>query len=234
MSSFEELTVDGSQMKMYIGAPSEGGPHPAMIVMCHGAGIDGFTEDRVDQLAQAGYIAVAPDMFHRIPDITDGAEKRENMSDVEIANDIQVAEDYLLGRSDVDKARIGIIGHCMGGRMSFQGAIESSVIKACVVFYGGNMMKTWGRDIPKTPFERLSEISCPVIGFFGLDDDNPSPADVDQIEHALKNLEIDCEFHRYENAGHAFQNFLNRDKFRKDPNADAWTRTLEFLSDKLG
>jgi carboxymethylenebutenolidase len=173
-------------------------------------------------------------MFHCIPDITDGAKKRDNLSDVEIANDIHATVDYVQGRSDVDGSRIGIIGHCMGGRMSFQGAIESAAIKACAVFYGGNMMKTWGRDIPKTPFERLDETTCPVIGFFGLDDENPSPADVDQIEHALKDLKIDCEFHRYEEAGHAFQNILNRDKFRKDPNVDAWTRTLDFLSDKLG
>ena len=234
MSSFEELTVDGSQMRLYVGAPSEAGPHSAVIVMCHGTGIDGFTEDRVDQLAQAGYVAVAPDMFHCIPDITDGAKKRDNLSDVEIANDIHATVDYVQGRSDVDGSRIGIIGHCMGGRMSFQGAIESAAIKARTVFYGGNMMKTWGRDIPKTPFERLDETTCPVIGFFGLDDENPSPADVDQIEHALKDLGIDCELHRYEEAGHTFQNFLNRDKFRKDPNADAWTRTLDFLSDKLG
>ena len=238
MSSFEELTVDGSTMQTYVGVPesqgSHSGPHPAMVVMCHGAGIDDFTKDRVDRLAQAGFVAAAPDVFHRIPDITDPAEKRTNMTDTQIANDIKATISFLQGRSDVDGSRIGIVGHCMGGRFSFMGAIESSAIKACVVYYGGNMMKIWGKDISKAPFERLDEISCPVIGFFGLDDENPSPADVDQIEKRLKDLGVDYEFHRYEDTGHAFQNFLAADKFRPGPNDKAWERTLKFLQDKLG
>lgn len=234
MSSIEELTVDGGAMKTYVATPAGTEPHPAMIVMCHGAGIDDFTKDRADQLAEAGFVAAAPDIFHRIPDITDGAEKRANMSDVQIANDIKTTEDFLLARSDVDGKRIGIIGHCMGGRMSFLGAIESSTINACVVFYSGNMMKTWGKDIAKTPFDRLDEISCPVIGFFGLEDENPSPADVDQIEHCLKDLGIEHTFYRYEGAGHAFQNFLAADKFRQGPNDEAWGHTLTFLKEKLG
>ena len=234
MSSFEELTVDGSQMRTYVGAPSGAGPHPAMIVMCHGAGIDDFTKDRVDRLAQAGYVTAAPNLFHKIPDITDPAEKRANMTDTRIVNDIKATVDYLQGCSDVDGSRIGIVGHCMGGRFSFQGAIESSAIKACVVFYGGNMMKAWGKDASKTPFDRLNEITCPVIGFFGLDDENPSPADVDQIEQRLKDLGVDYEFHRYEDTGHAFQNFLSEERYRQGSSDDAWARTLAFLKDNLG
>ena len=234
MSSFEELTVDGNAMKTYVGLPAGKGPHPAMVVMCHGAGIDDFTKDRVDRLAQAGFAAAAPDVFHRILDITDGAEKRANMTDTQIANDINATVDYLLGRSDVDGSRLGIIGHCMGGRFSFQGAIVSSAIKACVVYYSGNMMKTLVKIQFKTPFERLNEITCPVIGFFGLDDVNPSPADVDQIEQSLKDFGVDYEFHRYEDTGHAFQNFLSDERFRQASNDDAWARTLVFLKDKLG
>lgn len=234
MSSTEQLTVDGGTMRTYVAVPSGAGPHPAMVVMCHGAGIDEFTEDRVNQLAEAGFVAAAPDIFHRIPNITDGAEKRANMTDAGIADDINATIGFLQSHSDVDSSRIGIIGHCMGGRMSFLGAIESSAIKACVVYYSGNMMKSWGKDTEKTPFERLDEITCPVIGFFGLDDENPSPADVDQIEHRLKELNIDCTFYRYENAGHAFQNFLASEKFRQGPNDEAWAHTLAFLKDKLG
>ena len=114
MSSFDEVTVDDNAMKIYVGLPADEGPHPAMLVMCHGAGIDDFTKDRVDRLAEAGYVAAAPDMFHRIPEIKAGAEKRAKMTDAQIVNDIQATVDYLQGRPDVDASRIGIVGHCMG------------------------------------------------------------------------------------------------------------------------
>jgi carboxymethylenebutenolidase len=234
MSSIEELTVGGSAMKTYVGLPAGTGPHPAMVVMCHGAGIDEFTKDRVDQLAKAGYAAAAPDVFHRIPEITDSAEKRASMTDGEIADDINATVDFIQAHPNVDGSRIGIIGHCMGGRMSFLGAIVSPAIKACVVFYSGNMMKTWGEDTAKSPYDRLDEIACPVIGFFGLEDENPSPADVDQIEHRLKELNVDCTFYRYESAGHAFQNFLAKNKFRQGPSDEAWAHVLDFLKENLG
>jgi carboxymethylenebutenolidase len=234
MPQYEEIIVDGNPTRLCVGTPSGKGPHPAMVVMCHGAGLDGFTQDRVDQLAKAGYVTAAPDMFHRIPHITDSAEKRANMTDTEIANDIVATIDYLQARDDVDGTRIGIVGHCMGGRMSFQGAIVSDAIKACVVYYGGNMMKAWGSNEPKTPFEQLDQITCPVIGFFGLEDANPSPADVDQIEASLKANGIDYEFHRYEGAGHAFQNFLSEERYREEPTKDSWARMLAFLKKHLG
>ncbi|MEQ8195423.1 MAG: dienelactone hydrolase family protein [Rhodospirillales bacterium] len=234
MAAYEEIIVDDNPSRLCVGVPPGKGPHPAMIVMCHGAGLDKFTEDRVDRLAEAGYVTAAPDVFHRIAHITDSAEKRANMTDTEIGNDIVATIDYLQARDDVDGSRIGIVGHCMGGRMSFQGAIVSDAIKACVVYYGGNMMKAWGENESQTPFEQLDRITCPVIGFFGLDDTNPSPSDVDQIESSLKTNKIDYEFHRYENAGHAFQNFLNEKSYREGPTQESWARTLAFLKKHLG
>ena len=69
-----------------------------------------------------------------------------------------------------------------------------------------------------------------MIGFFGLDDTNPSPADVDTIDAELSRHGKTHEFHRYDGAGHAFLNFTNRERFRPGPAKDAWAKMLAFLA----
>jgi len=99
------------------------------------------------------------------------------------------------------------------------------------VFYGGNIMKPWGEG--PAPFELTKQIACPIVGFFGLEDTNPSPADVDRIDAELTRFGKTHEFHRYEGAGHAFLNFSNAERYRPEPAKDAWAKMLGFLERQL-
>ena len=72
-----------------------------------------------------------------------------------------------------------------------------------------------------------------MIGFFGRDDTNPSPADVDKIDAELSRHGKTHEFHRYEGAGHAFLNFSNAERYRPEPAKDAWAKMLGFLERQL-
>jgi carboxymethylenebutenolidase len=94
------------------------------------------------------------------------------------------------------------------------------------------MMTHWGEGTP-TPFELMKDIRCPVYGFFGDLDTNPSPADVDRFEVELKRYGIPHVFHRYPKAGHGFQNPA-RDKGRNSDEIAtaevAWDRMLELMS----
>jgi carboxymethylenebutenolidase len=103
--------------------------------------------------------------------------------------------------------------------------------RAAGVFYGGNILQAWG-DGP-SPFELTPQIACPLIGFFGLEDTNPSPADVDRIDAELARHGKPHEFHRYPGAGHAFLNFTNAERYRPEPAKDAWQRMLAFLDRHL-
>lgn len=97
-----------------------------------------------------------------------------------------------------------------------------------VVLYGGGVHLTWGEDAPP-PLTRLDRIKCPLIGFFGNLDKNPSPEQVNAMETALKKASARYQFHRYDGAGHGFQ---NRDPGTPGDQAaagDAWTRTFAFL-----
>ncbi|MGA0805958.1 MAG: dienelactone hydrolase family protein, partial [Pseudohongiellaceae bacterium] len=84
------------------------------------------------------------------------------------------------------------------------------------------------------PIDLARHISCPVIGFYGNEDSNPSPQDVEDYSAALSAAGIAHEFHQYDGAGHAFQNFPLPERFNAAASADAWEKLLDFLADKLG
>ena len=77
------------------------------------------------------------------------------------------------------------------------------------------------------------KIPCPVIGFFGNDDQNPSPEDVDDYGTALTNAGVEHTFHRYDGAGHAFQSFNNEESYRHEASEDAWEKVLAFFARHL-
>lgn len=233
MARFDTVEVNGSPMRICVAAPDGDGPHPAVIVMCHIGGLDAFTEDRVERLAAAGYAAAAPDIFHYHEWIEEKEDRRATLRDKKIVDDIEAAIAHLEHTERVDPQRIAIMGHCMGGRTAMLGAANIPRLGPLVVYYGGRTMISWGNEGP-TPFERIPHLKGPVIGFFGMEDTEPSPEDVDKIEAELKRHGIACEFHRYEGAGHAFQNFLSPERYREDAANDSWEKTLGFLGDAFG
>ena len=228
MARIDSVDVNGAPMRICIAAPEKQGPHPAVIVMCHIEGLDAFTEDRVDRLAAAGYVAAAPDVFHYHDWIEDKDTRRSTLRDNHIIDDIEAAIAHIEVVETTDPNHIAILGHCMGGRMAMLGAGSIPRIGPLAIYYGGRTMISWGDDGP-TPFAQIPDIRGPVIGFFGMQDKEPSPGDVDKIEAEFKHHGITCAFHRYEGAGHAFQNFLSAERFREEAAIDSWGKTLHFL-----
>jgi len=228
MARHDTVHVNASPMRVCIAEPDAAGPSPLVIVMCHIGGLDAFTEDRVDRLAREGYVAAAPDIFHHHDWIEDRNERRASLRDARILEDIQAAIDHACIGERVDAARMAILGHCMGGRTALLGAGNIPALGPLVMYYGGRTMLSWGEGV-ETPFARIEHVRGPVMGFFGQRDEEPSPQDVDRIEAEFVRHDIDCEFHRYDDAGHAFQNFLSPERFRAGPAEDSWRRTLTFL-----
>jgi carboxymethylenebutenolidase len=245
MAQWDRLDVDGSPMRLFVGMPSLGRAFPAVIVIHHGPGVDKFIEDRVEHLAQQGYLAIAPDLFHRQTSATAGdssAAASESsagdmltrigrLRDPEVIADVNAAVNYARRLKDTQLGDVGIIGFCMGGRVAYLMAASKPVFKAAAVFYGGNIMKAWG-DGP-TPFDLTPYIHCPIAGFFGAEDTNPSPADADRISAQLDRYRKAHEFHRYPDAGHAFLNFTNPATYREGPARDAWDKLIPFLQRTL-
>jgi len=231
MAQYEEVQVDGVPMRILHAAPAAAGRHPAVVIMFHRDGFDAFTHKLADDLAAKGYVAAVPDVYHW-PPVSEKPRDNPLPRDPGIIKDVAATVDWLGKRKDVDMTRVGMMGHCMGGRMSFVGASTNPVFRACVVYYGGSMFVAWSDDGP-TGFDMLKGLRCPVIGFFGNDDQNPSPADVDGVSAELSRLGVPHTFHRYDGAGHAFQNFLSEPRYRPEPTRDSWKKTVEFLDRTL-
>jgi carboxymethylenebutenolidase len=195
--------------------------------MHHRGGIDSFTRYAADRLAARGYLVAAPDLYHRCPDTVPLADRKALLKDTEIVADVESAVAQLHARADVARNRIVIMGHCMGGRMALLTTGSMRAFCGAVIFYGGSVAKSWGEG--ETPFQRLRNITCPVIGFFGNEDRHPSPADVDAIDAELASHGIPHEFHRYPGVGHGFQNPAHDTPLERAAAEDAWTRTFAFL-----
>jgi carboxymethylenebutenolidase len=72
-----------------------------------------------------------------------------------------------------------------------------------------------------------------MLGIFGNDDQNPSPADVADLDAALNAAGVEHEFHAYDGAGHGFQDFVNKERYREGATIDAWAKVMDFLDRKL-
>ena len=229
---WDSVSVGGKSMRVYIGVP-EGEPQRAgLLVAQHGPGVDGFIQDVVNRLFRRGYVAAAPELFHRQPaDVKDMPTRIGMLKDDEIIADMNATLAHMKSLKEPVVGPVGIVGFCMGGRVSYLMAAANKELKACAVFYGGNILKQWG-SLP-SPYDRTKDINCPVIGFFGIEDANPSPEDVKKIAAELARLGKPHEFHSYNGAGHAFQNFLDATRYRERPARGTWSEMLAFFTQHL-
>jgi carboxymethylenebutenolidase len=231
-SSWESVAVDDSKMPLYLSVPESGGPVPGMVVVHGQSGLENFIKDTTHMMALQGYAAVAPDLYHRDgPECKDDNPTRKaRLRDVSIIKDISAAIGFLKNHPRVDGARLGIVGFCMGGRLVYLMSAASKDLKAGVMFYGGGTMAPFGEG--PSPFDRTREISCPIQGHFGADDQNPSPEDMRKLDAELTRFGKVHEFHSYAGAAHAFCN-TGSNNYRPHAAALSWPKAMEFFSRRL-
>jgi carboxymethylenebutenolidase len=232
MIARENLSVDGSDMLILSAKPEAAGPHPVYIECCHAPGQDGFTEKVLERMAESGYAANSHNLFHRQGPDAAGRDAMGNLTDEEMVRDTEALIGHLGGLDACDTGRLTIGGHCMGGRVALLAGASISGFSAIADFWGGNVMTAKGREAP-TVIDMVANITCPVVGFFGNDDGNPSPEDVDRLDAELSKHGIAHSFHRYDGAGHAFQNFLNEANYRESQAEDAWGKVIDFFGEAL-
>jgi carboxymethylenebutenolidase len=229
MISTISIDAPGGKMNVILGVPDGAGPFPTVVVCHHRWGLDKFTQSVVQRLNENGFIAGAPNFYHRRPAGEDSGEAMKYLDDEEIIGDIRVTTAYLQKQEKAKQGGEGVMGHCMGGRHSFLGA-TAHPFKASVMLYGGSVNQS--RNGKPAPLSRAKSITCPILGFFGKDDKNPSPADMAEIDAQLTQLGKKHEFHAYDGAGHAFQNFSD-ERYRPEASEDAWRRYLAFFRETL-
>lgn len=226
---WDTIDVDGGAMRCYISLPEGSGTSPGIIVIQHAGGVDDFVRGMCDRFAGAGFAVVSPDLYHRDdPNSSDDPLTRMGrLRDASIVADVNAAVEHAKSLPEIDAERLGITGFCMGGRVTYLMAAHNQSFSAGVVFWGGSILVPWG-DGP-APFDLTAQIECPVLGLFGEEDGNPTPADVAKIDAEMTRLDKPHEFHSYAGAGHAFMN-ETRPSYRPEASADAWTRAVDWFN----
>jgi len=233
-SSFENINVGQSEMRVYLGMPQGSGPFPAVVVSQAAGGVDEFIQIIVDRLAEEGYAAVAPDLYHRTTNEIEratGKTRRQLLDDTEIVADIDATVSFLQNHPGVISDRIGVTGFCMGGRVVWLAAVSNPNFKACVPFYGGFIKDSWGKAT-QSPFELSEHINCPMQFHFGEVDLNPSLDDMARFDEELTRLGKPHEFHVYPGADHRFLDHTYT-AYQQEASELSWARTLDFFAANL-
>ena len=214
--------------------PKAKGKRPAVIILHERYGVDQHTKDLTVKLAQTGFVGLAPDLFHRFNGDRKALQQgqvRMDLRDDEALEDLNAAVDYLKKSTDVDGARIGIIGVCQTGRQPLLLAANRDDIAGIVVLYGAIGGKEWdGNELRPTPIEKLvAKVSCPVLGIFGEADHIISVDDVIRFRGCMEWSKKSYHVRLYRDAPHGWLNDTMPGRYRKEAAKDAWSLMMSFL-----
>jgi carboxymethylenebutenolidase len=195
-------------------------------------GLNGNIEETTRRIAAEGYVALAPDIYWRmLPDNKVGYDElpkaiglMQKVNDQKVVQDLSSAIDALQKRPNVNAAKIGVTGFCMGGRLSFLAAAElPDKIAAAAPFYGGGIAAL----LPKA-----DKIRAPLYLFFGEKDAFIPQDQVNAIDARLRELGKTYTLKNYKGADHGF--FCNeRASYNENAAKDAWKELLAFFGKHL-
>lgn len=206
-------------------APSGKGPFPALVVIHEYWGLNDWVKEQASKLADEGYVTLAIDLYRgKVGTTPDEAhELMRGVPEDRATRDLLAASAYLRSRKDVDPARVGSIGWCMGGGYSLDLAIDDPQLKAAVINYGHLA----------TDDSNLKKINANILGIFGGQDRGITVDDVKKFQAQMQALDKKVEIHIFPTAGHAFENPNNKQGYRAADAAEAWKITVDFLAKNL-
>ncbi len=215
-------TADG-----FLARPYDGQPHPGVVLIQEAWGVEPHIKDLAQQVANEGFVVLAPDLYHgKVVTEPDEARKEVmalNMDKAVI--EILQAIAYLRGRDDVEPKAVAMSGYCMGGMLTWRTAEVASDQLACIApFYGG-------RYEPSA--EDIAKITVPVLAIYGEDDQGIPKSAIENIENLLQQQEKNYRVIVYPNAGHAFMN-PDHGKGNADAAADAFAELIAFFKQYVG
>ena len=234
-SSTVQLNTSDGKMDAYVAQPKAGGSYPGVVVIQEAFGINEHMKKVTERIAAEGYVAICPDMFHRetermIPfsDMGKAIAAMQRVQDPKAMEDVGAAIAQLKSQSNVKAGSLGVIGFCMGGRLTYlTAAHHASDVKCAVPYYGGGI--TMGNP---SPLSRTGEIKCPMYLFFGAKDQLIPMDQVDQIKTELKTKQVPFQMEIYPDAGHGF--FCDeRGSYHEKSATDAWGKTKSFFAQHL-
>lgn len=221
------LAVNGDDAIAHLARPDDDQQHPGLVLVQEVWGIEPHVRELAQRLATEGFVVLVPDLFHgKIATEFEDARKiaMGMFNNMERAlQECQGALDYLKALPYVQPKKLGIMGFCMGGRISYQMASRSADLGAVVPWYGGRY--------DPTP-EEVAKIQAPILAFYGGLDQGIPLEQVHKIEGMLKDAGKAAEIVIYPEAGHAFLN-PSHGAYHEASAKEAWPKAISFLKQHL-
>jgi carboxymethylenebutenolidase len=224
----------GDEIEAYLARPQGSGPFGSVVVIHHMPGYDSSTKEITRKFAAHGYAALMPNLYHRDApgaspdDAAATARAKGGVPDERLVADVGAAAAYLRAL-DGSNGKVGVIGYCSGGRQSFLAAC-SLQLDAAVDCYGAAIVNPPPAASPLkvTPIVGLAkDLSCPLLGLFGVEDKMPSPDETAALAKVLDGLSKPHEFHTFEDAGHSFF-AVDRPAYRVAAANEGWEKIWDF------
>jgi carboxymethylenebutenolidase len=229
----------GDEVEAYAARPTDETKRGGVVLIHHMPGYDRATKEMALRFAELGYDAVVPNLYWReapgaAPDDAAATARAEGgVPDERLIGDVAGAAEWLR-ELPTSNGKVGVIGHCSGGRQSVLAACNRN-LEAAVDCYGAFVVGTPPEGFPMkvTGLEdQLPGLRAPLLGLFGNEDQYPSPEQVDRLEQILQENDKSYEFHRYDDAGHAFF-AVDRPSYRVAAANDGWERIEAFFGTYL-
>lgn len=236
-----EIPVGSERMGAYLARPAAAAPRPGVIVWMEIFGVNAHIRDVTERVAREGYLALAPDFFHRTyPGLEVGYDAAgmeigmkglSSLDAEQMIADARAAVAALRAQPDCS-GKVGAMGFCIGGHMTYLTACETDVA-AAASFYGGGIAGPQGPGGKPSTLSRTPKLTGKLLCLFGGKDAMIPASQVDAIRKALADAKKRHEVVVYPDADHGF--FCDQRATHHAPSAqDAWERVKRLFAEELG
>jgi carboxymethylenebutenolidase len=226
------IPVSDGYLPGYAARPDGAGPFGTILVIEEVSGVNEYIQDVCRRFAKAGYLAVAPEIYARIADLSKITSVSEIMGVIAKSNDAQIMSDLdssaaWAAEHHGDANRLGVTGFCRGGRDVWLYAAHNPHLRAAVSWYGVLDGKTSAIQ-PQTALDVADKILCPLLGLYGgKDESNPVPL-IREAEAKAKAAGKTIEIVIYPDAPHGFHADY-RPSYQEADAKDGWARALAWF-----
>jgi carboxymethylenebutenolidase len=224
--------ADGTTMRAYVARPQSMAQHVGLLVYQEAFGVNPHIRDVTERFAREGYIAVAPELFHRTApgfegrydDFESAMPHVKALTNQGLEADVRAAYEWLHAEPGTQRQRIACVGFCMGGRVTF---LTNAILpmSAAVSFYGGG--------IAPNPFgpgllSRAGDLHAPQLLFWGGLDKHIGPEQARMVAESLRAAGKPFVNVEFSDADHGF--FCDaRSSYNPSAARQAWALALTFL-----
>lgn len=229
--AFNTIQVaDGSELELYVAFPEGQGDYPAIIVLQEGFGLTQHIRNIAERLCKEGYAVVSPELYHRTgrqvevayDDFPKVMEHFQAVTIEGLTADLEASYDWLQRQDQVITSKMGSIGFCLGGRVSFL-ANAILPLKAAVSYYGGGIDQL---------LDKATHLHGAHLFFWGGLDKHIGQDKIDDVVKAMKATGKDYTNVVISYADHGF-NCDDRDAYHPLAAKEAWAHTLTFFENRL-